>query len=885
MTTPSASSQQSLDQNSLDRSLFQTLLIAIGVGIVGTLVWLWMRHLIPRVYAPNLFKVTEKGKHFVGTWKWLRPMFTVSEDFLFYHRGMDALVYVSFLKMMLILMCSFFFFGTIILWPVDGTSSNRLLPQSDPHYVNGTAILTMSDIDSKNQASRFTAHLMSVIFNSVLCYVLFIRVWNVYRKYTLRQWKEPDFSNYSVLIDNVSRKLSEEEVMAILENQYPGEVLAVHRMMRAYDLHVAFRDRLDLDDLRSEAEWNIEQALKKKAKKKEKQQKEKQQKKEEMEKNNIGKEEAEGEEHVKVEQRKEEQEKEEKRPEMRDTDCVTCQACCLQKPKIDVLEYVDKKTVESNSRMEKLEKKLKATPAVMATFRTRDAAVRGASTVFTHNGARWYPEPATDWMDIRWANFEYTHRSRNTRYLIVLAIVFVLGIMFFIPITFAQGLANLSTLARVPIFDWLLPLVLKDRGTTSFIEGILPSLVITIAFALVKILLSNIVLYERYVSRSNALRSFTSKYFYLLVLNVFLASIAAGTFITLYNSVKDLVSEPLSIVRLLAQRLPSQANFFINYMAVNSVIGSLLPILQPLRTTLRMLFKHVLGAKTWNTRNWLNLTNYIHYHELYPIQMLYFTITIAYSSLAPLIVPFALMFFALNYFVSLYNLLYVYKRRWESFGKYWPPIFNRLCVSILIYQALMTGIFALEGFYGGLVVCAIFMIATIIYGIAVNRWYGPDLLQRSIETEIVHKRVDNINIDLLKNHYRDPIRNWNIINQHQWNDAIFYSTRDRLRQLQLSIENPEYYEVLQDIRRGYLVYSSEINLAQGPDVESAGRAIGPRRSSIRDALIDHTDPMTELEHMDQSSERGETEEAETVPSESSSSSPDGPEPEEVQPQQ
>lgn len=828
---PTAPGTQSVDQDSLDRSLFQTLCITGIAAVLLVLLFLFMRRIFPRLYAPGLFRETAVGKKWVSIRAWARPLFTVSDQFLFDHRGLDALMYQHFTRMMLILMIGFFFFGVIILWPVDGTASNNNLPRSNPKYVNGTAILSMSNINSETESSRYTAHVLSVIFNSILCYWLFVRTYNVYYHYTIKQRSRPDFSNYTILVDNVSRSLSEEDIYAEWDKQFPGEVLSVHRVYGAHKLHDLYLERCNYDDLKAAAEWDTDLSKRYQV---------------------YG-----GDEHLggrpgvidddeelalatsssqehpdsvtldlstekdkKAAAKAEKKEKKQRLtdpPKMRKTrHCLPCAPCCCCKPKVDVIELAEERIEELNKKMDKTEQKMKPTPSAFITFRTRDAAVRAASTTFARKKRHMTPAPAPDFNDIRWQSFEYGHRSRLARYIIILILVAFVGLIFFIPVTFAQGLANIATLAEIPGFGWILPLSQKYKTLTSLIEGILPALVLSVAFLLAKVFLKKIVLVERYFTRSNEARSFTSKYFYILVLNVFLASIAAGTFITLYNSVRDIVDDPLSFIRLLAARLPTQVNFFINYMAVNMVITNLIPLLQPVRFFLRAVTLHCMRPKTFTRRNWLRQFNWFHYHEEYPMQLLYFTITIAYSSLAPLIVPFSLILFAVKYLIGAYLSLYVFKRRYESYGLHWPVVFNRLIVGMLLYQALMTGIFALNEFVAGIVICAILLVVTLIYAYVMNRWYSGDLMARTVEIDPRYRKPDSINETILAQHYRDPLRDWSMLKTTPWQtEGLWINSKDRLRQLQLSIDHPDYFRALQDQRMGFTQPSDVINTPEG----------------------------------------------------------------------
>lgn len=46
-----------------------------------------------------------------------------------------------------------------------------------------------------------------------------------------------------------------------------------------------------------------------------------------------------------------------------------------------------------------------------------------------------------------------------------------------------------------------------------------------------------------------------------------------GTFFGFVNELKHIAEEPLSVIDMLANNLPQQANFFINYLLIRTVTG------------------------------------------------------------------------------------------------------------------------------------------------------------------------------------------------------------------------------------------------------------------------------------------------------------------------
>jgi hypothetical protein len=63
-----------------------------------------------------------------------------------------------------------------------------------------------------------------------------------------------------------------------------------------------------------------------------------------------------------------------------------------------------------------------------------------------------------------------------------------------------------------------------------------------------------------------------------------------------------------------------------------------------------------------------------------------FMISSQYSLVAPIVTPFAAMFFGFAYLVLKYQMLYVYETKVESGGSWFPRVFNFICTGIGLFQ-------------------------------------------------------------------------------------------------------------------------------------------------------------------------------------------------------
>merc|ERR1712227_577050 len=84
------------------------------------------------------------------------------------------------------------------------------------------------------------------------------------------------------------------------------------------------------------------------------------------------------------------------------------------------------------------------------------------------------------------------------------------------------------------------------------------------------------------------------------------------------------------------------------------------------------------------------------FHIVYPFPLLIFLATICFSSIAPLILPFATAYFSFAVIVWTNQLVYVYTVEKDTGGSQFPIIFNCIMTYLFLYQALFIGIMSLK---------------------------------------------------------------------------------------------------------------------------------------------------------------------------------------------
>lgn len=146
--------------------------------------------------------------------------------------------------------------------------------------------------------------------------------------------------------------------------------------------------------------------------------------------------------------------------------------------------------------------------------------------------------------------------------------ILLIFLFFFwaIPVSAIQALGNLRELAENPAFSWLIPF-LDFVGPTieSWINAYLPSLLLVLLMSLVVPIIKFITFREGHPTYARANKLVLDRFFTFLVLNVFLVTTIAGS---LLSQISDILNGETTVALILAQTLPSQGAFFVEYIMV-----------------------------------------------------------------------------------------------------------------------------------------------------------------------------------------------------------------------------------------------------------------------------------------------------------------------------
>jgi len=296
-------------------------------------------------------------------------------------------------------------------------------------------------------------------------------------------------------------------------------------------------------------------------------------------------------------------------------------------------------------------------------------------------------------------------------------IIFFL-LIFWIAITaLITSFANLETLATVIPGFGRIPLRLSN-----LIGAVLPGIVLTLCFILLKIILVKLINLYRPTTRSKIDVEVFRKLFIFYVINVLFVSALATSFFGIIDQILGLTNLSVqSVVVLVAKTIASQSIFFMNYILTLAGITQFIVLLHPVDIFMRYVY-HRFFASTPREKA---RAEFLTAHFSIPLTMsrhcLIFLITMCYSSITPLIIPFGFLYFCVVIFVSSHDLLYVHRQDYDGLGALYPVISNTLLFCIVLYQVIVIGIFLIKFFFWGVILVALTFIGTCFYWHYLNK--------------------------------------------------------------------------------------------------------------------------------------------------------------------
>ncbi|XP_020222806.1 CSC1-like protein HYP1 isoform X1 [Cajanus cajan] len=419
--------------------------------------------------------------------------------------------------------------------------------------------------------------------------------------------------------------------------------------------------------------------------------------------------------------------------------------------KVDIDHYERRLgDIEDNVRTEQSSLEAKEVRAAFVSFKTRFGAAIALHIQESVNPTEWITEKAPEPHDVYWPFFTVSFIKRWISKLVVFVACTSLTVLFLIPVAIVQGLTNLDQLETW--FPFLRG-ILRLSVVSQVITGYLPSLILQLFLSFVPPIMIMLSSMQGYISWSQIQKSACTKVLWFTIWNIFFANVLSGS--ALYRV--RIFLEPKEIPRILGEAVPSQASFFISYV-VTSGWTTIASELFQLTKLISNFISRIFGGNSDDDFE----PPSIPYHSEIPRIRLFGLLGVTYFILAPLIIPFLLIYFCLGYIIFRNQLLKVYVAKYETGGQFWPTVHNSTIFSLILMHIIAIGIFGLKKLPLASILTLPLPILTLLFNEYCQKRFFPTFKDYPAECLIKKDRADENEhnmpefYDKLANAYNDP---------------------------------------------------------------------------------------------------------------------------------
>ncbi|XP_062111373.1 CSC1-like protein At1g69450 [Humulus lupulus] len=411
-------------------------------------------------------------------------------------------------------------------------------------------------------------------------------------------------------------------------------------------------------------------------------------------------------------------------------------SCCfgLCGRKVDLVDHYGKRlnSVEENLRLHQTGVSFtgEEVRAAFVSFKSRYGAAAAFHMQQSINPTHWVTEEAPEPHDVYWPFFSSSFMRRWISKLVIVVACILLTILFLIPVVIVQGLTNLS---QLEIWFPFLKSFLTTTMVSQIVTGYLPNLILLLFLKMVPPIMEFLSSIQGYISHSDIEKSACKKVLWFTIWNIFFATVFSGSALSQLN----IFLEPKNIPSKLAKAVPAQASFFIAYVVTSGWTSASSELFR----VIPLLCSLVTRPFTDSKDDELEVPS-IAFHKDIPRILFFGLLGFTYFFLAPLILPFLLVYFCLGYIIFRNQFINVYAPKYETAGKFWPIVHNSMIFSLLLMHAIAVGIFTLKKLPKASTFIIPLPILTLLFNEYCRKRFLPNFVAYSAESLIKRDRQD-----------------------------------------------------------------------------------------------------------------------------------------------
>ncbi|MCJ1466604.1 hypothetical protein MMC07_005224, partial [Pseudocyphellaria aurata] len=291
--------------------------------------------------------------------------------------------------------------------------------------------------------------------------------------------------------------------------------------------------------------------------------------------------------------------------------------------------------------------------------------------------------------DLIWRNLPLTKKARRWKRIMNNFWILVLTVVWIAPnALIAVFLSDLSNLATVwPAF--------RDNFnghhyTWSVVQGIASPALISLVYLILPVIFRRLSIRAGDTTKTARERHVTTKLYAFFVFNNLIVFSVFSTIWTIIASVVnrdekksawDAIREGQIVTKLMFG-LANVSPFWLTWFLQRN-LGAAIDLAQVLSLTWIWFIRTFRHPTPRQKIEWTAPPPF-EYAVYYNYFLFYTTVALSFVTLQPLVLPITAFYFAVDYWVKKYLLLYIFVTKYESGGQHWRIIFNRLIFAVIL---------------------------------------------------------------------------------------------------------------------------------------------------------------------------------------------------------
>lgn len=363
--------------------------------------------------------------------------------------------------------------------------------------------------------------------------------------------------------------------------------------------------------------------------------------------------------------------------------------------------------------------------------------------------------------DLIWKNLPLSKKERNWKRFINNFWIGVLTIVWIAPnamiAIFLSNLLNLANIWKAFGKDFT-----KHQTIWSIVQGIASPALTSLVYLILPIIFRRLSIHAGDTTKTSRERHVATKLYAFFVFNnliVFSAFSAIWTFVSVvisnredkHEGVWDAIKNGGFYFQMLTG-LCEVSPFWLTWLLQRN-LGSAADIAQILNLTWGWFNRKFMSPTPRQTIEW-TAPPPMDYAVYYNYFLFYSTVALCFVTLQPLVIPVTAFYFAVDYWLKKYLLLYVLITKTESGGQYWRILFNRLVFAIILADIIIALVIKAAGKWSMVAAMGPLPILIIIFKIYCSRTFDD---QNEFYTKATLKDPESMTAAGHKRHHNDRV--------------------------------------------------------------------------------------------------------------------------------